>query len=168
MTLGTLDSTWQTRAPKLPGIFQPGGSLVSAASGWISLGLPGGDHPNRELAPSGVKALVAVIYHLGPQARDLWGLPVPPTDPGEPLRFISSWSPHRSLPQAWPFPEAGPRGLFIPKIHGAVARAVASRGSSHPLSFLTQGIAWREPPPPKHWLPLLTCISTQPTTAPSL
>lgn len=81
MTSGTLDSTWQTRAPKLPGIFQPGGSLVSAASGWISLGLPGGDHPNRELAPSGVKALVAVIHHLGPQARDLWGLPVPPHRP---------------------------------------------------------------------------------------
>lgn len=59
MTSGTLDSICQARVPKLLGIFQPSRSLVSAASSWISPGLPGGDHPNRELASPGVKALVA-------------------------------------------------------------------------------------------------------------
>lgn len=85
MTSGTLDSTWQTRAPKLLGIFQPSRSLVSAASGWISPGFPGGDHPNIELAPPGVKALVTYTPSGPPGPRSL-GVARPCRAPCRPWR----------------------------------------------------------------------------------
>lgn len=55
----------------------------------------------------------------------------------------------------------------IPRIHGAVASALAARGGGHPLNFPTQGTVWGrlrptetntpEPPPPRRLL-LLTGI----------
>lgn len=74
--------------------------------------------------------------------------------------FISSWTPPAPPEARTPVPgwvlSRGRAQRTIPRIHGAVARALAASGSSHSLSFLTQGTAWgRLRPRDQH--PRATC-----------
>lgn len=70
----TLDSTWQSRAPKLLVALEDTclcclGLAVSSEISQV------GDHPDRELAVPGVKALVAATPHLCPRLETFGGSP---------------------------------------------------------------------------------------------
>ncbi|TKC47278.1 hypothetical protein EI555_006465 [Monodon monoceros] len=74
LTLWTLDSTWQSRAPKLLVALEDIclcclGLAVSSEISQV------GDHPDRELALPGVKALVAATPHPCPRLETFEGSP---------------------------------------------------------------------------------------------
>lgn len=71
-TLGMLNSIWESQAPRWMVTLED----TSAALGWPQ---PGcflfRDHPDRELASPGVKALVAATHYLCPRLEQFGGHP---------------------------------------------------------------------------------------------